>query len=83
MVTDYGTNAKMGLFHEGELYTGSAAAGPAMEGQAITHGMLAAPYAISDINLGPDGMWENYVEYQPASTAKFKGESEERTWTGS
>ncbi len=61
MVTDYGTNAEMGLFHEGELYTGSAAAGPAMEGQAITHGMLAAPYAISDINLGPDGMWENYV----------------------
>jgi len=61
MVTDYGTNAEMGLYHDGELYTGSAAAGPAMEGQAIRHGMLAAPFAISDLNLGEDGRWDNVV----------------------
>jgi len=60
MVTDYGTNAEMGLFHEGELYTGSAAAGPAMEGQAISHGMLAAPHAISDLACN-NGLWFNYV----------------------
>ena len=61
MVTDYGTNAEMGLYHDGELYTGSAAAGPAMEGQAIHHGMLAAPFAISDLNFAEDGFWSNYV----------------------
>ncbi len=61
MVTDYGTNAEMGLYHDGELYTGSAAAGPAMEGQAIHHGMLAAPFAISDFNFAEDGFWSNYV----------------------
>jgi methylamine methyltransferase corrinoid protein reductive activase len=61
MVTDYGTNAEMGLMHKGELYTGSAAAGPAMEGQSIEFGMLAAPEAISDLNIGPDGRWYNTV----------------------
>lgn len=61
MVTDYGTNAEMGLYHEGELYTGSAAAGPAMEGQAISFGMLAAPYAISDLHPEGNGLWMNYV----------------------
>lgn len=61
MVTDYGTNAEMGLFHDGELYTGSAAAGPAMEGQAINHGMLAAPYAISDFSFAENGYWNNVV----------------------
>ena len=61
MVTDYGTNAEMGLFHDGELYTGSAAAGPAMEGQSIDFGMLAAPQAISDVVVEPDGSWTNKV----------------------
>jgi methylamine methyltransferase corrinoid protein reductive activase len=61
MVTDYGTNAEMGLFHDGELYTGSAAAGPAMEGQAIDYGMLAAPFAISDFSFAEDGFWNNYI----------------------
>ena len=61
MVTDYGTNAEMGLYHNGELYTGSAAAGPAMEGQSIEFGMLAAPEAISDLAIGPNEMWYNYV----------------------
>ncbi|HOQ25768.1 MAG TPA: methylamine methyltransferase corrinoid protein reductive activase [Methanomassiliicoccaceae archaeon] len=61
IVTDYGTNAEMGLFHDGELYSGSAAAGPAMEGQAIDHGMLAAPFAISDLNIGEDDLWKNVV----------------------
>lgn len=61
MVTDYGTNAEMGLFYKGELYTGSAAAGPAMEGQSIDYGMLAAPQAISDIIPGENGRWYNVV----------------------
>jgi len=61
MVTDYGTNAEMGLYHDGELYSGSAAAGPALEGQHISHGMLAAPYAISDLDIDDSGGWKNYV----------------------
>ena len=61
MVTDYGTNAEMGLYHDGELFSGSAAAGPAMEGQSIKYGVLAAPGAISDVNIAEDGMWYNMV----------------------
>jgi methylamine methyltransferase corrinoid protein reductive activase len=61
MVTDYGTNAEMGLYHDGELYSGSAAAGPAMEGQSIKYGVLAAPGAISDVNIADDGLWYNMV----------------------
>ena len=73
MVTDYGTNAEMGLYLDGELYSGSAAAGPAMEGQSIEQGVLASPRAISDVNIADDGTWENVVldDYLiPVTTAK-------------
>jgi methylamine methyltransferase corrinoid protein reductive activase len=46
---DYGTNAEMALIHQGHVYTGSAAAGPALEGQHIACGMLAAPGVIADV----------------------------------
>lgn len=49
IVTDYGTNAEMALVVDGTIYTGSTAAGPALEGQQISHGMLALPGAISDV----------------------------------
>ncbi len=49
LVTDYGTNAEMALKVGDDIYTGSAAAGPAMEGQSIRCGMLAGPGAISDL----------------------------------
>ncbi len=49
IVTDYGTNAEMALKVGDRVVTGSAACGPAFEGQAIAHGMLAAPGAISDL----------------------------------
>ena len=49
LTTDYGTNAEMALFHQGEVITGSTAAGPALEGQQIACGMLAMPGAISDL----------------------------------
>ena len=58
IIVDYGTNAEMALIcGDGRIYTGSAAAGPAMEGQQIERGMLAAPGAISDIRITDDG-WE-------------------------
>lgn len=58
IVTDYGTNAEMAILFEGRIITGSAAAGPALEGQEIERGMLASPGAISDINITPEGWWK-------------------------
>lgn len=62
IVTDYGTNAEIALKVGDDVYTGSCAAGPAIEGQEIEKGMLAAPGAISDVNLNPKGdNWECVV----------------------
>ena len=60
IVIDYGTNAEMALLHGGNIFTGSAAAGPALEGQQIKEGMLAAPGAISNIEIRENG-WTCYV----------------------
>lgn len=60
LVIDYGTNAEMALKADDTIYTGSAAAGPAIEGQRIEKGMLAAPGAICDINADDEG-WVCYV----------------------
>ncbi len=54
ITTDYGTNAEMALFLKGTVFTGSTAAGPALEGQQIEDGLLALPGAISDVNFEPD-----------------------------
>lgn len=54
LVTDYGTNAEMALKIGNKIITGSAAAGPAIEGQGISCGMLASPGAISDVNVEGD-----------------------------
>lgn len=46
---DYGTNAEMALVYRGRVYTGSAAAGPALEGQHLACGALAQPGTICDL----------------------------------
>ena len=46
---DYGTNAEMALSVGGNILTGSTSAGPALEGQQISCGILAVPGAISDL----------------------------------
>lgn len=51
LVIDFGTNAQMALKVGDSIYTGSAAAGPAIEGQGLEKGLLASPGAISDINI--------------------------------
>ncbi len=56
LVTDYGTNAEMALKIGDKIITASAAAGPAIEGQGISCGMLAGPGAISDVNV-EGGYW--------------------------
>lgn len=53
LVTDYGTNAEMALKVHNTVYTGSTAAGPALEGQQIEDGLLALPGAISDLEFTP------------------------------
>lgn len=54
IVTDYGTNAEMAIKVGDRIITGSAAAGPAIEGQGISCGMIASPGAISDVNIEKD-----------------------------
>ncbi len=56
IATDFGTNAEMALKAGGVIYTGSAAAGPALEGQEIKDGVLASPHAISDVEFEGDNI---------------------------
>ncbi|MEW5920880.1 MAG: methylamine methyltransferase corrinoid protein reductive activase [Bacillota bacterium] len=56
LATDYGTNAEIALKVDDKIITGSCAAGPALEGQHIARGMLAAPGAIAD--LVPQAAWD-------------------------
>ncbi|WNY25658.1 methylamine methyltransferase corrinoid protein reductive activase [Methanolapillus millepedarum] len=51
IATDFGTNAEMALKANNVIYTGSAAAGPALEGQEISCGALASPYVICDVGF--------------------------------
>jgi methylamine methyltransferase corrinoid protein reductive activase len=53
IATDYGTNAEMALIVNGTVYTGSTAAGPALEGQHIEDGILALPGAVCDVECVP------------------------------
>ncbi len=57
---DYGTNAEMALTVNGSILTGSTAAGPALEGQQISCGVLAVPGAISD--LTPEPPYERIIQ---------------------
>lgn len=52
---DYGTNAEMALTCNGHIFTGSAAAGAALEGRHITCGSVAIPGAIADVEATEGG----------------------------
>lgn len=69
LVTDYGTNAEMAIKIGSRIITGSAAAGPAIEGQGIDCGMLAGPGAITDVNP-EDGFWRITVLDENMETVK-------------
>jgi methylamine methyltransferase corrinoid protein reductive activase len=69
LVTDYGTNAEMAIKVGNRIITGSAAAGPAIEGQGINCGMLAGPGAITDVNLEMD-LWRVSVLNENMETVK-------------
>ncbi|MCP4746600.1 MAG: methylamine methyltransferase corrinoid protein reductive activase [Desulfobacteraceae bacterium] len=51
IATDYGTNAEMALKVGNKIFTGSTAAGPAIEGQQLESGMMALPGAICDVKF--------------------------------
>ncbi|MDD3042256.1 MAG: methylamine methyltransferase corrinoid protein reductive activase [Methanosarcinaceae archaeon] len=85
IVTDYGTNAEMAIKVGDRIITGSAAAGPAIEGQGISCGMVASPGAISDVN--PEGAYwrltvlDERMEGQPGDLIDpFTGEVKEKSW---
>ncbi len=69
IVTDYGTNAEMAIKVGDRIITGSAAAGPAIEGQGISCGMIASPGAIADVNAEGDywrlSVLDNSMESKP------------------
>jgi Uncharacterized metal-binding protein len=69
LVTDYGTNAEMAIKVGDRIITASAAAGPSIEGQGIPCGMLAAPGAISDVNIEGD-FWRLTVLDEKMQSAK-------------
>jgi methylamine methyltransferase corrinoid protein reductive activase len=64
MVTDYGTNNEMALLVDGVVYTGSTAAGPALEGQHIEDGLLALPGAICDLEFEPEANTTSVAGYR-------------------
>lgn len=51
LMIDIGTNGEIVLEHAGNFYACSAAAGPALEGGEITHGMIAAEGAVDRVCL--------------------------------
>ena len=52
---DIGTNTEIALQAGGRIVSCSTASGPAFEGAHIRHGMRAAPGAIQNVEIGPDG----------------------------
>ena len=60
LVSDFGTNAEIALVIDGEVYSCSAAAGPAVEGQMIEKGRLASPGTICDLEITDYG-WKTRV----------------------
>lgn len=60
LVIDFGTNAEIALVIDGDIYTCSAAAGPAIEGQMIEKGRLASPGTICDF-IPADSGWKSYI----------------------
>ncbi len=67
LLLDIGTNGEIVVGNRGQLWTASAAAGPAFEGGGISSGMIAGAGAIDKIYLNPEGGLEyNLIGNGPA-----------------
>jgi uncharacterized 2Fe-2S/4Fe-4S cluster protein (DUF4445 family) len=60
LAIDIGTNGELILGNKNVMVTGSCAAGSALEGAHITHGMRAAGGAIESIKIDPDSLEVSY-----------------------
>ncbi|MFO7796101.1 MAG: ASKHA domain-containing protein [Promethearchaeati archaeon] len=60
LAIDIGTNGEIIIGNKDVLITGSCAAGSALEGAHITHGMRAAGGAIESVNINPDTLEVSY-----------------------
>ena len=69
LITDFGTNAEMALVIDGEVFTCSAAAGPAIEGQMLNKGRLASPETICDLEMKNNG-WQTKILNNELITTK-------------
>jgi uncharacterized 2Fe-2S/4Fe-4S cluster protein (DUF4445 family) len=61
LVIDVGTNGEIIIGNKDILATGSCAAGSALEGAHITHGMRAASGAIDTVHINPDNFNVSYT----------------------
>ena len=65
LLLDIGTNTEICLAAEGQLWSCSAASGPAFEGGHIEFGMRAAPGAIEHLRLIEGQVYWETVEHRP------------------
>ncbi|HPT68984.1 MAG TPA: ASKHA domain-containing protein, partial [Syntrophomonas sp.] len=68
LLCDIGTNSEIAVCNQGEIWTSSAAAGPALEGGALSCGMRAGAGAIERFRLN-----DKKLEYQVIGSAAAKG----------
>lgn len=68
LLCDIGTNSEIALYNQGEIWTSSAAAGPALEGGALNCGMRAAAGAIERFKIT-----QEELQYQVIGKAAPKG----------
>ncbi len=61
LIVDVGTNGEILLIGKNKVYACSVAAGPALEGAAVSHGMVAFSGAIASVNLAGQFPGEDIV----------------------
>ena len=66
LFVDIGTNGEIVLAQEGHMNSCSCAAGPALEGMNIHHGMRGETGAIEDVQIRPDGIHLKVIGDGPA-----------------
>ncbi len=67
LAIDIGTNGEIVLATDGEMFSCSAAAGPAFEGGQILWGMRAAPGAVDRVDLVDGDIVVSTIQDQPAA----------------
>lgn len=68
LLCDIGTNGEIAICHKGKMWVSSAAAGPALEGGALSSGMRAGPGAIEHFKIN-----EGNIEYEVIAGEPPKG----------